>query len=504
MPYTFPGNKQRFGQWTYYTAQLTLKELIKFIKIKNTYKDLENDPQITTAMRIRYMLNRNVDLMRVKSSIQRYLYNDNYRFFSSIIVGTMDGNINFSPVDFANSTDIQLKSLAPFFRDKNMGVIVIDEESSFYALDGQHRLSAIKGLIGGDDVEDKLKADFDIDKDWIDEFSKEVINVIFVPLAAEENRWAKYRKLFSTLNRYAKPINEQTIIAMSEDDIYALLTRKLLDENDFFAYVKPRDIIPVDVFSTTNMKKTDASFTNLITLNAFNKQVIKAFEEEINDKYGEIESIKGLKGPKREKAIEQIRPDDEFLEKMYKVLDTVWNCLLTIFPSIEQFDKNVVLEKEDEDLDKRKYYNKSRDVNHENNNILMFPAFQNGVLGNFVKERLRNIYLENDKTIPDNEEIANSLKCLKKLPLNMRKAPWDKFLTTTSTQTGDPLVFADRATQIKVTNNILSYIFDKDIALSDEHIELLKQSYRNTGDSKTDEYFNESWKIIEDIRSNNS
>ena len=42
-----------------------------------------------------------------------------------------------------------------------------------------------------------------------------------------------YRRLFSSLNRYAKATDESTNIIMDEDDGIAILTRRLIAEHEF-------------------------------------------------------------------------------------------------------------------------------------------------------------------------------------------------------------------------------------------------------------------------------
>lgn len=42
------------------------------------------------------------------------------------------------------------------------------------------------------------------------------------------------RRIFSTLNRYAKPVGKGDIIALDEDDIVAIITRDLLEEYPLF------------------------------------------------------------------------------------------------------------------------------------------------------------------------------------------------------------------------------------------------------------------------------
>ena len=43
------------------------------------------------------------------------------------------------------------------------------------------------------------------------------------------------RRLFSTLNRYAKPVSMRDIIALDEDDVVAIASRDLIDTHPLFA-----------------------------------------------------------------------------------------------------------------------------------------------------------------------------------------------------------------------------------------------------------------------------
>ena len=42
------------------------------------------------------------------------------------------------------------------------------------------------------------------------------------------------RRLFTTLNRYAKPVKKSEIIALDEDDIIAIITRELVEKYPLF------------------------------------------------------------------------------------------------------------------------------------------------------------------------------------------------------------------------------------------------------------------------------
>ena len=68
-------------------------------------------------------------------------------------------------------------------------------------------------------------------------FADEEISVIIMTTTGSEEEWKKkYRRLFSSLNRYAKPVDKDTIIAMDEDDIFCILTRRMVAEYPFFQW----------------------------------------------------------------------------------------------------------------------------------------------------------------------------------------------------------------------------------------------------------------------------
>ena len=52
----------------------------------------------------------------------------------------------------------------------------------------------------------------------------------------------RVRRLFSTLNRYAKPVSMRDIIALDEDDIIAIASRELIDNHPLFSNERILDI----------------------------------------------------------------------------------------------------------------------------------------------------------------------------------------------------------------------------------------------------------------------
>src|SRR5690606_3119894 len=99
----------------------------------------------------------------------------------------------------------------------------------YFALDGQHRLKAIQTLVEG--------TERDI-PDMPEGFLEEEVSVIMLVRSeeSEEKFLQMYRRVFSSLNRYAKPTDRDTNIIMDEDDAIAILTRRLLTEHEFFLW----------------------------------------------------------------------------------------------------------------------------------------------------------------------------------------------------------------------------------------------------------------------------
>ena len=87
--------------------------------------------------------------------------------------------------------------------NESFGFLKFDGTQKYYALDGQHRLTAIKTLLNRNNS-DPDGAPEDLEKD---EFSV----IVIVPSQEDADFMQKYRRLFSHLNRYAKPTAPRTL-----------------------------------------------------------------------------------------------------------------------------------------------------------------------------------------------------------------------------------------------------------------------------------------------------
>src|SRR5208283_4321078 len=149
----------------------------------------------------------------------------------------------------------------------------------YYALDGQHRLKAIKTLL------DRHSGDSTVAPPG---FADEEISVLLIVHQEGEDTnefRQKYRRLFSSLNRYAKATDADTNIIMDEDDAFAILTRRLITDYEFFsAPGRQRESFRV-LTKGKNLKENGSHFTSLQTLYQVNKVLLSSAERE-NEGWG--------------------------------------------------------------------------------------------------------------------------------------------------------------------------------------------------------------------------
>ncbi|MCY3724604.1 MAG: DGQHR domain-containing protein [Candidatus Poribacteria bacterium] len=214
----YPALRSQMGTWDYYVVKMSASELSQSVKYAS---EVHDDRTLDKAIQ------RRLDESRVKKDIVEYLKRQPNRFFSAIVVAALNGNPKFYPVKIADDPELVI------FRDDSrlseaFGVLQFDGTQKYYALDGQHRLSAIKTLLSENNSSpDVIPNNFKND---------EISVIVVVPSKGDSNEtfMQKYRRLFSNLNRYAKPMDKATNIIMDEDDTFAILTRRLITDNTFF------------------------------------------------------------------------------------------------------------------------------------------------------------------------------------------------------------------------------------------------------------------------------
>ena len=161
---------------------------------------------------------------------------------------------------------------------------------------------------------------------------EEEISVLIVlkrPEDGEKEFKQRYRRLFSSLNRYAKATDKDTNIIMDEDDAFAIVTRRLITDYKFFsAPGRQRESFKVQT-KGKNLREISSHFTSLQTLYAMNETLLTSAERENNGW-----DRGGAKVRSNEKFI-MFRPKDEYIDELYDEVVLYWDTLLEVIPALK-------------------------------------------------------------------------------------------------------------------------------------------------------------------------
>ncbi|WP_257279604.1 DNA sulfur modification protein DndB [Endozoicomonas sp. ISHI1] len=284
---TFACTKAKMGSNNYFVATLNAKELMAF-RAAGEIDEWAN-------MGLEERLQRELNKKRVVDEIVPYLVKSSDRLFGSIIVLVFDGDIHFESV-----ADISTKIPQAYKTQmSNMGFLTV-EKGKYIILDGQHRWAAIREVIQNPDLDGEYKSDVPNDD----------IPVIFINHENNE----KTRRIFNKLNRTAKTVSRGDYLITSEDDGYAIITRRLL-ELDYgpLGIVSGKDLI-------VNWK------SNTIATRSTQLTTISTVYETVKD----ILHCEGIKDFDEKSRV--VRPSDEELDDGYAIAERWWKSVLASIP----------------------------------------------------------------------------------------------------------------------------------------------------------------------------
>ena len=201
-----PALRAKMGDWIYYITFINMKEVASRISVVD---------DIHTSTSLKDLLQRM--LTNNSKRIAEYLLGQEQRFFNAIVIGSYGGSPNWHDLAVKGRDGI---ADVPEHPEGSIGFLELSGDETLFAIDGQHRVKGIKEAV----VQDRT-------------LEEEEVCAIFVKgvTASERDKdpdgFERTRRLFSTLNRYAKPVNKRDIIALDEDDVIAVVTRRLLEEH---------------------------------------------------------------------------------------------------------------------------------------------------------------------------------------------------------------------------------------------------------------------------------
>lgn len=359
-----PALKAHVGDWPYYICSMKYGAVAREV---NFAFELNHGNQ-ELSMLIQRGLGERTD------EIVKYLTNTTGRFLGAIIVAAWGGNPLYHPVTMQDPDGL-LANL-----DSDFGVLEFNGAQQYFALDGQHRLKAIK---------DALKQNPDLG-------TEDLCVLIVSHFDTDEGR-QRTRRLFTNINKHAKKTTKAEDIALDEDDSAAILTRRLLMEHSFLKQDGRVRVIGKAgeggrlKLATGNVSKTDpkALFT-MGGLYEIVKGLIAAFQM---DAHGCDASI---------------RPADEVLDETFDQVVLRLNELLKCCGDIESRLEASL---------------SARDIRAPKNDETLGHPFMRAIIQRVIVDVVKFALTQKYRTW---EELQ---KTLSELPWQLREAPWNTVIS---------------------------------------------------------------------------
>ncbi|WP_163853737.1 DNA sulfur modification protein DndB [Paenibacillus elgii] len=258
----------KMGTTEYYLAKIKAGTLIDSVGYASEileWDDIDIDEQVQ----------RELDDKRVVSDIVPYLVQDPDRFFGSLIVSVYRG---WEKLDFEPVTEVVPKIPKAYHENADdLGFITIPDNKRLIALDGQHRLLSLsvairgaKGLPAGAKISPETRAELKPNPDLADED----ITVIFVP----HTDTMVVRKIFNKINRYAKGTSRSDNIITDEDDIYAIITRRIMKQGEVLGSVNGQAIVN---WTSNTLSSRSKHLTTISAVYSVTEQLVGKREKKI-------------------------------------------------------------------------------------------------------------------------------------------------------------------------------------------------------------------------------
>ena len=291
MALKIPAIRSKMGIWFYYVSSLSFKDVARYVS--------PIDDELHHSELLSGMIQRSITSNF--KSIANYLETQEERFFNSLILAVYNGQPKWNEIRTSDENGED---------NYNLGVITLTDDVKIFPVDGQHRVAGIKKAI-----QDKPEMEF------------ERVPVIFVGHSTDELGMQRTRRMFSTLNRYAKPVSLRDIIALDEDDIVAIASRNLIDTTNLF--------VPERILDSKNKAipdSNDMALTTIITYYECNKELLWLHVKNLEVRGLDEKIIQG-----RSKINEYIRhrPPEEIISAFTDECIEFWSAIISKCPEIK-------------------------------------------------------------------------------------------------------------------------------------------------------------------------
>ena len=304
--------------------------------------------------------------------------------------------------------------------DSNTCLVDLDiANTKYFALDGQHRLMAIKGLrdlldgrleakrkdgesmpkkaVTSDEIEEyyRLKGErFGLDIDRFQGLLDESVGIEIIPAVQHgdtlEEATSRLRNIFVDVNETAKRLEKGELALLDENDGFRIAARTILTKHELF---QSENGLRVNT-KTNNVTETSDDYTTLTTIVEISKEYLQRHEE--------FKSLAELTLGKKEFGY--LRPEDETIENSLEKLQEYFDAIKSI-PS----HRNMVQGASVRDL-------RSRDGN---DNILFWPIAQMALAA-----ALAELQVEKGNSLTELIDVIAEHEAKGELRLRSETAPW--------------------------------------------------------------------------------
>jgi DNA sulfur modification protein DndB len=287
-----PALRGVMGNWVYYSCLMDTINLAGRVSFATEVHKSES---------LSKMIQRQLNSSR-SSQISEYLKKQPERFFNSLVVATYGGEPVWYPL-----SDLKSRSTNPDLADLSeetlgsVGFLTLQGSEKLFALDGQHRLAGIKKAV----------------KEGVDPDDADEISVILVAHKETPRGLERTRRLFTTLNKTARPVSKGDIIALDEDDVMALTVRWLIEETDLFSGER------LAFVASNNMPTANTS--SLTTIGNLYDVLTILFTAAHTD----------LKKTKSD--LQRVRPSDAELRQYFQLAKTYFTAMGDNFRELQSF-----------------------------------------------------------------------------------------------------------------------------------------------------------------------
>ena len=405
MATTIAAMKATLGSTEYFILAMKAQELVKMSKFPSEMEGWHN-------LELEEREQREINYNRVRSQIAPYLVRDKDRFFGAIILTAQ----NFDSENFEPLNEVTTQGLPRLYKTQAslMGFLTFKGGEVLIPLDGQHRLKAIAFAIEGTDEKGKTISGISPSAG----LANEDITVIIIPYDQR-----KSRKIFTKVNRYAKPTTTGQNLVTDDDDPIAVLSREIANDQNIIGARLVK-------YKSNTLTDKDCYFTTLATIADCNDIIISA------------NFCAGSNALKRDRL-----PEEERMDLYRSKVKEVWEALVA---EISEFSD--MLEDKDESGDRKR-------IEIRKYNLLGKPIPQVCLVRSLM--RLTN-QPKNSFTLREALERLNRIDWSKENPL------WDRLLLS-----GKKFLYKNK----NLAAGIISYVAGE--RLNEESTDELQKNYRD-------------------------